>query len=189
MDFMSIAAMMGMPVEELSKLLALLFCSSFLLLLFMGLTNKVVVFNDGQDLFRTLAIVLVPLAGFIVLLYFIPKGAPDDYDIFWSSSTSQAVTVMTIGYTFYFIVLTFISSIKHNGLALGLVVGTFKVISSLVIVAFAAGWLNKVFGGGGMRSIVQWIIMTLVLGLFGWVIKKLVNGDAVRLKKMQHQES
>jgi len=186
MDFATIATMFGVTEDEFAKQILFLAVASFSILLFMGLTNKVVVFADGKDLMYSLGIVIVPIVGFISLIFFEPQNPPADYDIFLGSGSSSAVTVTTAGCVVYCIIMSYIQAIKHNGIILGVVVGTFKVVSALIITISAIGWLNKMFGNGH-KSIGTWIMMVLVLGLFGWVVRKLVNGEAVALKRAQSQ--
>jgi hypothetical protein len=187
MDFLTIASMSGVPAEELAKIIGLVAFSSFLLLLFMGLTNKVIIFYDGKDLVNSLGIIVIPIISYLCLLYFKPENAPEDYDILWGSSSSTSVVIVAAGYVAYCAMMTYITAIKHNGFILGIVVGTFKVASALLITLFAVGWLNKMFGNQP-KSLGTWIVMVLILGLFGWVVKKMVNGEAVMLKRLQVQQ-
>ena len=187
MDFSNVATLIGMPVEELAKMLGLMAVVSFILLLFMGLTNKVVIFVDGKDLITSLGIIVIPIIGFLILLYFKPGNATADYDMFFGSNSSTAVVVIAGLSIFYCILMTYVQAVKCNNLVLGIVVGTFKVISALIMTLFAIGWLNKMFGEQN-RTIGTWIVMTLMLGLFAWVVRKMVNGEAVTLKRLQSQQ-
>jgi len=187
LDFSTIATMLGMPVEELIKLIGLIALSSFVLMLVMGMTNRVVIFSDGKDLLNSLGIIITPIIAFILLLYFEPENTPVDYDILWGSTSSSGIVIIATLCVAYCIIMSYAQAIKHNNFFLGAVVGTFKVVSSLIITLCAIGWLNKMFGNQ-YRTIGTWIVMTLLLGLFGWVIRKLVNGEAVTLKRLRVQQ-
>jgi hypothetical protein len=154
---------------------------SFVILLLMGMTNKIIIFYDGKDLVVSLGVYLVPLIGiiFAAIMAPAPENTPADYSPF-------------IEYLFYGIgglggviclILSFKSSVEHNGIMLGIIVAIFKNIASIVMILFVIGWISKA-REQKYRSLGEWVMMYLILGLFGWVVRKLVNGQAVEYKKM-----
>ncbi len=187
MDFSTITAMTGMPIEELAKLSGIVVVFSLVTLLVMGLSNKVVVFSNGKDLAYSLGIFVTPIIGFIFLTLFVPTDAPDNYDMFMGSSSASGITYTIIAAVIYCIFKTYAEAIKSNGMLLGLIIGTFKVFASILITLVSIGWISKAFNGE-YKSLATWVIMVILLGGFGWVIKKLVNGEAVALKRHQAQE-
>ncbi len=170
--------------EELIKQIAFIGFSSFLVLFIMGVTNRVVVFSDGQDLFNSISIIISPLVAILLLVFFAPENPPQDYDYIWGSVSSTIVSIVLSGWFLYSVLMTYIQSIKDNGVLMGLVVGTFKVTSAIIITCFAIGWLNRFFDGNH-KSLLTYIMMTIVLGVFVWVIKKLVNGEGVASRRSE----
>ena len=48
---------------------------SFLILLGLGFSNTVIIFNDGLDFFQTLGIIIVPVVGYLFVMWTIPSNA------------------------------------------------------------------------------------------------------------------
>ena len=51
---------------------------TFLILLALGFSNRVIIFNDGLDLSQTLGIIIIPILAYFYVEITIPDGA-DDY--------------------------------------------------------------------------------------------------------------
>jgi hypothetical protein len=86
----------------------------------MGMTNRVVIFADGKDFMWTLSIFVAPVVAFVIGATLVPEGRE-------FSDETPAVVVASIGGVNALIgcVKTLISSISHNGLVLGIIIGSY----------------------------------------------------------------
>ncbi len=152
--------------------------ASFLVLFIMAATNRVVVFSDWTDLFHSLSIIISPLVGCMIVGVLSPENASQDYNPFWGSKGAIVVSLITISWFLFSVVMTYRESIKCNGLPIGLVVGTFKVVSAIVVICFTIGFISKLFNADGKPTLPS-VATLFVFGIFGWALTKLVNGEAV----------
>ena len=82
-------------------------------------------------------------------------------------------------------IFTFKLSIQYNrSLPLGVFIGVFKIITGLLFILIALGYLfgkssSESENSGGMGA----LIFILILGIFVWVAMKLINGEEVYRKK------
>lgn len=116
--------------------------------------------------------------GFLIsdsLLPSVPDGAPSPS--IWSDGTATAVFIASCIAAVFGIYKTFTESIKHNGLLLGSIVGFFKALTALLAAICTIGALQKLFEK--RASIRQMIISVVVLGSLAWLMRKLINGEAV----------
>ena len=156
---------------------------SFIVLLVAGMTNRVVIFADGIDLMWTVAVFGAPVIGFAIGATLVPEGGEFENE-------TAAVVVAGIGGVIGLggCVMTFISSIKHNGLFLGTVIGIFKVMAALLAAVCAIGLLGKIFGEEG-GSFASRMFAFVVFGFLLWMIRKLINGDEVYARRGQIMSS
>tara|TARA_B100000963_G_scaffold321329_1_gene304517 strand:+ start:763 stop:1272 length:510 start_codon:yes stop_codon:yes gene_type:complete len=165
--------------EEILKLFFVIFTFSFLAILIAGATNKVTIFNDYGDLWLTLGLVIWPVIGFMILAIITPENASDNYNIVLGSSAAIATTTITAFTTLYSLVKTMTNSINANGTVVGVVVGIFKILSSIIIIFSVVGFFNKVTEkntGYGNKL----IFLSIFTFIFYWVLKILVNGERVK---------
>lgn len=161
---------MALP-EQLQTLLAWGVLFSFTAILFVGLTNRVVIFYDTTDFMWTLSPFLSLFVGGIVA----GTLAPESGELTQSAMLVWGVAIIVALYGAYMI---FVASILHNGLALGLCIGCFKVLSSVLAAVISLGALSKAFGNSDI-SIGKRMVALAVFGLMAWMMAKLINGEAV----------
>lgn len=164
-------------LEQLQTLLAWGVLFSFLAILIAGLTNRVVVFYDTTDFVWTLSPFLSILIGGIMA----HTLAPESGDLTASAILVWGIAVVVALYGAY---MTFAISIRHNGLALGIVVGCFKVLSSVLAAIISLGALSKAFENSDI-SAGKRLLALLVFGLMAWMMTKLINGEAVYAKRQR----
>jgi len=137
--------------------------------IYFSTSKKAVVFWDGKDLIlTTLAWLIVPL-------------------------TTMAFRESSVFYIIALIVsvILFIRSIvvcvkKNRSVPIGIFVGFFKNIFALfgifLVLGFIADLKNKEDHGESL-GLLGYILWTLVLGLFAWFARRLINGPAVYIAK------
>ena len=150
---------------------------SFIVLLVAGMTNRVVIFSDGIDLMWTVLVFGAPVIGFVIGATLVPEGGVFENEI-------SAVVVAGIGGVIGLggCLMTFISSIKHNGLFLGIIIGIFKVLAALLATLCAIGLLGKIFDKDA-GSFSKRMMAVVVFGILLWMIQKLINGDEVYIRR------
>jgi hypothetical protein len=175
--------MEALLTEENIKLLLILFGCGFVAIFILALTNKVVIFEDGSDLMVTLGMIIYPSIGFICLVFLQPSESSPDYDIFMGSTAGIIVTGFTCLLFLYCLIKTFTNSISSNGLGIGILIGLFRIISSFIIIFSIVGYINKLTEDN--KSLGSTLIfITIFTAIFGWILKVLINGEKVALKRL-----
>jgi hypothetical protein len=176
MDLLTIP---GLTSDQQLILMAWGIGGSFIVLLGAGMTNRVVIFADGKDLMWTVSIFLAPVIGFMIAASLVPEGGEFENE-------TAAIVVAGIGGVIGLggCVMTFILSIKHNGLFLGIIIGVFKVVAALLAALCAIGLLGKIFGKD-TGSFAARMMAVVVFGILLWMIQKLINGDEVYSRRAQ----
>ena len=164
------------------KLFGMILLGCFILVFILGMTNRVVIFQDVTDFMWTMGIVLSPIIGFIVLLVIAPENTPDGYNIFWTTGSEKVVSVTTAGCFIGSVVMTYVNSIKSNGIALGIGIGTFRVVASMIIALMIVGIFNKLFEKNNPPAAL--FLVLIFTAIFGFVIKRLINGERVMERRM-----
>ena len=167
----------GLASDQQLTLMAWGIGGSFIALLVAGMTNRVVIFADGKDLTWTLTIFVAPVIAFVIGATLVPEGRE------FADETAAAV-VSSIGGVIGLIAcgMTFMLSIKHNGLVLGIIIGVFKIMASLLAAICAIGLLGKIFGKD-TGSFASRMFAVVVFGILLWMIQKLINGDEVYARR------
>lgn len=163
---------------ESLNILVLLALISVGVLLVLGLTGRVVIYNDGDDLALNFGIVLIPLAT----LVYIALGAPSEqadqvareayYNMSW-------VRVATIGSLIGAGTCAFGTawvSIRENGVLLGVPVAALKITTAILALVLIVFW----FTSQEKKQKRSLMANLMFLGAMGWFISLLVNGDRVR---------
>ncbi len=165
--------------EEILKLFFVIFTFSFLAILIAGATNKVTIFNDYGDLWLTLGLVIWPVVGFMILALITPENASDNYNIALGSSAAVVTTTITSFATLYSLIKTMSNSINANGTVVGMVIGIFKILSSIIIIFSVIGFFNKINEKNTSYGN-KLIFISIFTFLFYWILKTLVNGERVK---------
>jgi hypothetical protein len=141
-------------------------------MLVIALRAKHTVFLNNKDVLNCVGIFLGPLITLMILVS-VFDDKPSDLTII------SAFVVPFIWFSYQ----CFKISIQCNGLFMGVIIGFGKVILSILMILFVWGLLSKVFRGDHKNSGTL-ILMMLFLGVFAWVLDKLINGDEVKANKL-----
>ena len=136
------------------------------------MTNRVVIFNDGWDLFWTGLIFVIPIL-FIIVGSLLQEN---------KSITEKELIYVLLGggiLSLLCILKVIFSSIKHNGLILGLFIGFFKILSAVIIAILSIGLIGRIFDSEN-ATFSQRMFALLFFGILLFVIGKLINGIEVR---------
>ena len=173
--------------SEQQMILALWATGGFSLILFiLALTNKVVVFINGIDLFTTLSIGLAPILMFIILASLdIPYTTNEllDFKLPEGEMVGKVVVVIGLLTSLFCFIKTFINSMKYNNPIVGILIGVFKILAigivflSIFAVFYGQSWSQN------KRGMLYIILMVLILGIFIWIGRTLINGDRVLLAR------
>ena len=170
--------------EENIKLFLILFGAGFITIFIMALTNKVVIFKDGGDLMITVGLILAPIIGLSCLLFLAPSEPPPGYNQFSGSGAAIFVSAITVLTFIFCLVKTFTNSIASNGLAMGITIAIFRIISSFIIIFALLGFINRLTENN--KSLGNAIIFIIIFtAIFGWVLKVLINGEKVARKRIE----
>lgn len=159
-------------------LLALI-CAGVLLIL--GLTRRVVIYNDGGDLALNFGIVLIPVAA----LLYVASGAPPDEagqtarDAYYAQSwVSASMFGSLIGAAACALGTAWVS-IRENGPLLGIPVAALKISTAVLALFLIVFW----FASQDKKQKRSLFSTFLFLGALGWFMSLLVNGDRVRARR------
>ena len=95
------------------------------------------------------------------------------------------ILYITAGISILCAIITIKKSAQHNrNIPLGLLIGVFKIITGLLFILIALGYLfgkssSESENSSGMGA----LIIILLLGIFVWIAVKLINGEEVYRKK------
>ena len=159
---------------QLLRLWGILAIASLILLVVGALTNKVTVYRNNTDLGFSLVFITAPILG-AILIAFIAGENVDIQRFATSTSTGwfllaiTAVTSIVSGFQ------TYKFSIRDNGAALGLVIGTSKLIVAAIIAISAISLIRYLFKDS--RRFGHIAIFFMLAGVLGWFVNTLVNGD------------
>jgi hypothetical protein len=79
------------------------------------------------------------------------------------------------------------NAISSNGLVIGLIVGIFKVLSSIIIIFSIFGFINRITEKN--KSLGSTLIfITIFTIVFKWILDVLVNGHKVEAKSLANQQ-
>ena len=147
-------------------------------LLVLGLKGRVVIYNNGGDLALNFGIVLIPL---VALLCISASAPPDEAgraarDAYYAQSwISGAMIGSLIGAVACAFGTTWVS-IRENGPLLGVPVAALKIATAEIALFLVVFWLISQ-DKKKKRSLAANL---LFLGVLGWFMSLLVNGDRVR---------
>ena len=163
---------------DLVKLFFILLGVIFVGTVIAGATNKVVIFFNWSDLINTIMIFISPLVigGGGMAIFQDQNGEINE-------TTETIIIVLAVITTAFFIIKSFMLSIKYNkSLLVGLFIGLMKTVIAILGVLIVIGYIGKLTDGE-YKTIGQWIFLGLICGIFIWLAKKLVNGQSVYSEK------
>ena len=96
-----------------NDVLLFLILITFLILLALGFSNRVIIFNDGLDLSQTLGIIIIPILAYFYVEITIPEGA-DDYLKNLHYQENSNVYFLSLIVSLCLIISTIYTSIYHN---------------------------------------------------------------------------
>ncbi|MDW8395947.1 MAG: hypothetical protein RMM31_06875 [Anaerolineae bacterium] len=149
-------------------------------LLFLGLSDQVVIFFDANDVFWSLMPFISLVGSFIVMMSLLP---PPEVSEVSQASIVLIDLVMIAGLLFAFIstVISFRNAVLHNrSLVVGLFVGVFKVCVALLMSVL---FVNYIFKAPRSKTMILFIWNLLSAGVLGWLWTRLVNGPRVYLRR------
>jgi hypothetical protein len=112
----------------------------------------------------------------------IPENAPPDYNI-WAQTYGKVIIITGVLVTLFSVVRMFVCSIGSNGLILGLIIGVFKLVASMITVWCVIGFIGQITNDK-RRGYGAWVLLMFLMGVFVWVLKKLINGDEVAARRL-----
>jgi len=154
-----------------------------LILVLMGLSNRIVVFYDWDDFFITVSPIYTLIGTFFVEAYF-------------GEGTTGANITTTVGSLLAIaaVIWVFISSVRHNGLIIGLPVAILKIVGSLLASIMAIALVGKIFSPDAYNPLsvdrffssnfAARIFYIVLFGIFMWILFKMVNGEKVMQRRL-----
>ncbi len=170
------------------QLIALAFWSiifSFATIFVLGLTNRVVIFYNGVDLFWSVSPLLWMLISVVMAYALVPEAArvPDETVNLLDHTASKTALWVGIALSMFGVFKTLHASIRHNGLLLGLLIGVFKTVCAIFVTLLLLGKIADFFSDDA--SVGQRLLSVVVFGAFLWVLNCLVNGERVMARRAQ----
>ena len=154
---------------------------TFLILLALGFSNRVIIFNDGLDLSQTLGIIIIPIIAYFYVELTIPEGA-DNYLKSLHYKENSIIYFLSLIVSLCLIISTVFSSIYHNGIIFGILISFLKVLLCAILLILILG---LIFGDNKENKRKRPLYQTVfLLGILGWITSKLVNGKVVRKRKL-----
>ena len=164
-----------------NDVLLFLILITFLILLALGFSNRVIIFNDGLDLFQTLGIIIIPIIAYIYVEMTMPEGA-DNYLQSLHYQENSTIYFLSLIVSLCLIISTIFTSIYHNGIIFGLLISFLKVLLCSILLILILG---LIFGDNKENKRKRPLYQTVfLLGILGWVTSKLINGNAVRKRNL-----
>jgi len=164
-----------------NNLLLFIVLITFLILLALGFSNRVIIFNDGLDLFQTLGIIIIPIIAYIYVEITMPEGA-DSYLQNLHYQENSTIYFVSLIMSLCLIISTISTSIYHNGIIFGLLISFLKLLLCSILLILILG---LIFGDKKENKRKRPLYQTVfLLGVLGWVTSKLINGNAVRKRSL-----
>ena len=153
-------------MQDLQTTIFIAVVIAFVAMIVAGVKNKIVIYFDVNDL-------LISFAPWVSLFFgvFIANG-------YENKIIGEGIAIIGVVSALFFLVWSMKLSITYNkSIGLGLFVGIFKILSSLLAIIIFIGQLRKIFGNRSAFGAV------VILGFFAWLGKKLINGEQVYINK------
>lgn len=165
-------------MQDLITTISILSGFSFILMLLMGCTNKVVIFFDVKDFAVSVMVFASPIIGFIIALFYQHEGEMDMNNL----SSAQTASLIISGLaSIWFALWSMRLSMKHNGLFLGFFVGIFKILTSFLGSLVLCLQVGNFFSNSS--NLRDRLLAIFVFGIFLWLGKRLINGKKVYINR------
>lgn len=164
--------------DQFFKLALWVLLGALILLMGLGVSNRVVVFYDIKDAWWSISPLFFLVGAFVVSISLAPEGTKE----FASTPVEKAVLALGILGSLVGIIITFYNAMLYNrSIFLGFVVGTGKTIVSVLLAITFIGSFNGAYSSKNTRR--EAALPALVLLLVGVLWAALVNGDRVYARK------
>lgn len=168
--------------EQLWTLALWIMAGTFLILVILGLTDRVVIFYNGADAFWS----LFPFLSIVLSVIIATTIGPDETKLSQHAQTQLPVFVVWAGSGGALLggVMTIYNSVRYNSNALlGVIVGICKIIISVLMALLTVIYLINSFFPDNRRTFGQQLTAMMFLGWTMWLWKKLVNGERVNERR------
>ena len=156
-------------MENGFEFVLLVVLSTFLLTLILGASKKVVIYYNYTDAFVSF------LSGILVI-----GGSLAYVSALTDPSINQAMAQGAVVVGVLLSIKSIVDAGKYNkSHAFGWLIGILKVLASLILAFLFIGALQKLFDTKRDNIIVNFVVGIILLGLVGWMLRKLVNGPEV----------
>ena len=159
---------------------------AFSIMFILGVSNRVTVYETWGDLLMSTLWIPLPFIGFIIFSMIAPDNLNKEvFNVSELSISMWMVVGITGAISLYSFILNFITSIRTNGVLIGVLVGLFRIISGIIVFAlsfFLIARIIEIFDSDDF-SFGKMILMICIVGIFIWVLKKLINGEDVLLER------
>ena len=166
---------------DVIKTIVILSVASFVTMIILGATKKVVIYYNFKDFFVSLVPFLALILALVLILIYSPDSAQKVPE--GKLSTAQnIVLVICMGIALISIVYSFILSVRYNrNIAIGLIVGVFKVLIAILGFLLIASEVASFFDE--KTSFKRTLLSAVYIAAFLWIGKLLINGPEVYYKK------
>lgn len=166
-------------MQDLQTTLVVLVLVGFISLIIAGGTNKVVIYFNMKDFAISFAPWVTLLITVILISIYGNKGQTQHTMV--QNLIMIAGAVIAAGFFIWSIKL---SIFYNRSTALGIIVGLFKVVSALLGVLVVVSQIMALLGHDERKhSAASAIFSVMIIGLFVWLGKKLINGEQVYIEK------
>lgn len=167
-------------MQDLQTTLVILVIMTFCGILIAGSTNKVVVYFDTNDLFISFMPWGSLFIGMLLVNVYHHGNETLDYDNL--SFMQSLFFYLSVAASIVFLAWSIKLSIMHNqSIGIGLVVGLFKILSSLLGVVVILGQISSILDR--KSSLKDAFVAVFIIGMLVWLGKKLINGEQVYISK------
>ena len=144
---------------------------SFFVLLILGMSNRVVIFEDYSDVGVTTGIFITGVVGVSLV-----QQVPVDHWLRYVYGIATVVVMSILS------LITVRTAIKSNAsVPLGLFVGIFKILMAVLAIFLLIGSISRIFGNNSSSS--QRMAGFAMAGLLFGLLSLLVNGSRVRTRR------
>jgi len=168
--------------EQIKIILFILGVASIVILVGV-LSSKWILFDSEKDFFMTLGLLIS-----VATLVFMLEDNSNSQNVSFSGDLFYwSLTLISSALSIWFLIATFMTSIKGNGFFVGLFIYLFKISFCLIMVLFIIGKVGDILNNKDKRTSANRapvLAILALLAIFWKPIKSLlINGDKVRAKR------